>query len=470
MEEEDDEIDTRQLRSHTLVLYFDEVHCNLCYTMSTDHINTALHLRAYISTQEIRITHHMMGRLLFFLTVLCFCRTISGDKSYAMYSNNGIYYYYNYNYTDYNADDSHIKESDQYNERFVDMFLFHCLNFTLHLQLMDYNASVVSVRHGSGLVAVHRCFHVLYMQYKQFENKTGFNEVPFDDVFKPIDKTLLHGHSTLEFLEPQNDMNDSVEQTTCQVDYGSISRMPSISMCFIHHENSTKDSRLHDGAIVHCDAKSHDVIPVSSNLVCSLIQHATIIAHFKAAWLLAKINYGLVITSTFCVLLPTLRSTLIRQRMRNSHSVILFGVLNALWMVWRFQETLQWDTKWQHGVPYMCVATNTTRYLVEGAALFLFACTSLERYRAITGSLLSSLSRKKVQFLVVLVVVLGMITGGICSIMNIVALSIMTSPPALLLKTCSIPNNVPGNLILLIIAKVLSGDHVPASVWYHVWS
>ena len=125
-------------------------------------------------------------------------------------------------------------------------------------------------------------------------------------------------------------------------------------------------------------------------------------------------------------------------------------------MVWRFQETLQWDTKWQHGVPYMCVATNTTRYLVEGVALFLFACTSLERYRAITGSLLSSLTRKKVQFLVVLAVVLGMITGGICSIMNIVALSIMTSPPALLLKTCSIPNNVPGNLILLIIAKVLS--------------
>ena len=83
-------------------------------------------------------------------------------------------------------------------------------------------------------------------------------------------------------------MNDSVEQTTCQVDYGSISRMPSISMCFIHHENNTKDSRLHDGAIVHCDAKSHDVIPVSSNLLCSLIQHATIIAHFKAAWLLAK--------------------------------------------------------------------------------------------------------------------------------------------------------------------------------------
>ena len=114
-----------------------------------------------------------------------------------MYSNNGIYYY-NYNYTDYNADDSHIKESDQYNERFVNMFLFHCLNFTLHLQLMDYNASVVSMGHGSGLVAVHRCFHVLYMQYKQFENKTGFNEVPFDDVFKLIDKTLLHGHHCMK--------------------------------------------------------------------------------------------------------------------------------------------------------------------------------------------------------------------------------------------------------------------------------
>ena len=426
------------------------------------------HLRAYISSRETRVKHHTMHRLLFILTVLCFCRTISADKSDANANNNGIYYSHNnytdysennygiynfHNNTDYNEDDVHIKEMKLYNERVVDMFLFHCLNNTL--SMMDYSTSDIYVGYGSGLVAMHRCFRVLYMLFEEFESKTSkIDKILWDDTFK----------FTVDYLDPEGNVDDSVssvvddsvEQAACQVDYGSISRMPSISMCFIQ-DNTTKDSRLPEGAraVVLCDVHAHDIIPLFSNLLCSQIKHATIIAHFKAAWLLAKFNYGLIIASTLCVLLPTMRSTLITQRMRNSHSVILFDVLNALWMAWRLQETVQWDTKWQHGIPYICVATNTIRYLVEGVALFLFACTSLERYQAIAGTLLTSLTRKKVQ-LPFLSVTLGMITGGICSIMNIVALSIMTSPPALLLKTCSIHNNVPGSLILLIIAKVLS--------------
>ena len=92
---------------------------------------------------------------------------------------------------------------------------------------------------------------------------------------------------------------------------------------------------------------------------------------------------------------------------------------------------------------------------MEGAALFLFAYTSLERYQTIAGSIISGLTKKNTH-LAFLFTVLGVISGSICSTLNTVALSVMTSPPALLLKTCSIPNNVPGRLTLLIIAKVLS--------------
>ena len=100
--------------------------------------------------------------------------------------------------------------------------------------------------------------------------------------------------------------------------------------------------------------------------------------------------------------------------------------------MWRLQETLQWDTTWQHQIPYICVATNSCRYLVEGVALFLFACPSLERYQTVAGSFVAMVTGKRVKS-TVLAVVVGVITGGICSILNIVALPIMTSPPAQLL-------------------------------------
>ena len=397
---------------------------------------------------------YIMHSILSIFMILVLCGTISMgtlyNNFYSMYESYGIYEYNDLFDTD--DDIGELKLRD-YLQRGVDNFLFHCLNET-H-QMLDHRGDVFSWCYRTGTMILHRCFCELYIRLKSSEKKRQKISDSWDDTFGTQVKKI--SKVTSETFSPQRVTNDSVVETGCQLDFGSISRMPAITKCFILQNNKTISKKLYETAMTSCDEQSHTVIPLSSSLPCSHSQHATTMAHFKAAWLLAKFNYGLIITSTLCVLLPTMRSAIIRLGTSNSRSVLLFGVLNVLWMIWRLQETLQWDTKWQDEVPYICVATNTLRYLVEAVALFLFACTSLDRYRAISGSLLSIVSRKK-EKLVVLSLIVGVITGGTCSILNIIALSVMTSPSrsALLLKRCSIPNDVHHNLIILIIAKVVS--------------
>ena len=384
--------------------------------------------------------------------ILVLCGTISMgtlyDNFYNMNESYGIYEYNDLFDTDNDIGELKLRHHLQ---RDVDNFLFHCLNET-H-QMLDHRGDVFSWCYRTGTMILHRCVRELYICLKSSQKKKEKKSDSWDDIFGT--QVKISSKVMSETFSPQRVTNDSVVETGCQLDFGSISRMPAITMCFILQNNKTVSKKMYETAMTSCDEQSHTVIPLSSSLPCSHSQHATTMAHFKAAWLLAKFNYGLIITSTLCVLLPTMRSVIIRLGTSNSRSVLLFGVLNVLWMIWRLQETLQWDTKWQDEVPYICVATNTLQYLVEAVALFLFVCTSLDRYRAISGSLLSIVSRKK-EKLVVLSLIVGVITGGSCSILNITALSVMTSPSALLLKRCSIPNDVRDNLIILIIAKVVS--------------
>jgi hypothetical protein len=57
-----------------------------------------------------------------------------------------------------------------------------------------------------------------------------------------------------------------------------------------------------------------------------------------------------------------------------------------------------------------------------------------------------------------LAVAVGVVTGALCSLLNIMALCIVSSsqPSPVLLKTCKLPRDVTGNLVPLIVAKVLS--------------
>ena len=240
-------------------------------------------------------------------------------------------------------------------------------------------------------------------------------------------------------------------QTGCQLNYGSISRMPSLSTCVLHQDgdNNTKIQAL--TLLPRCDTQKHIVL---STHVCSYSALATRIAYHKAAWLLAKCNYVLTMLTIPCVLQPNAHNKLTGQGVHNKQSVYVFSVVNVLWMIWRLQETLHWDTMWQHHVPYICVATNTIRYLVEGVALFLFACTSLERYQVITSSLFTFVNRKRVK-LVAVASIVGIATGLICSLLNIVALYMVASS-SVLLKTCIISHSMSTTLMPLIVAKVVS--------------
>jgi hypothetical protein len=90
---------------------------------------------------------------------------------------------------------------------------------------------------------------------------------------------------------------------------------------------------------------------------------------------------------------------------------------------------------------------------VEGRSLFLFAWTSVERYQALAGSLLTQLGRKKMKMFIVALVA-GAITGGVCSVLNFIALVIMDRP--LVLRNCSVSHDQAVNMVPLIVVKVVS--------------
>ena len=234
------------------------------------------------------------------------------------------YHTNNIDYSDlFNEEDdsSAAREVKLKTEQFVDMHLFSCLNNT---HMMDYKGSVFSMGYRFALMALYRCFHVLYMRIVDAATDTGRESDDWDDLFITDLKTKsTKSMLTYERSESYNGMDHPSVNTACQLDYGSINRMPSISMCLIQ-DNNTDNSRLHEGAIAHCNATSHDAILLSSSLSCSHIQHATTMRHLKAAWLLAKFNYGLIVITTLSVVLSTIRSPLVRQRMRNSYLSIPF--------------------------------------------------------------------------------------------------------------------------------------------------
>ena len=300
------------------------------------------------------------------------------------------------------------------------------------------------------------CIGKVYLPLKI--NYVVFARKPWDDLIdEKEDKSTNSGMYFLSKIsdEPMDDASNNA-QNGCQLDYGSISRMPSIGSCIMESVNTTNNTlqRYIAPSEGRCDAQSHVVFAINATFLCFESPHTTVIAYFKSAWMLAKVNYGLILLTTLCVITPTLHNRIVQHQRYKSRSGFVFGVLNLFWMIWRLQETLHWDTQWQQNIPYICVVTNTLRYIVEGMAMFLFAWTSLERYQAIAGPLIANPSERKNK-LTLTVGIIGILAGGICSVLHIVALFTITGTPTLL-ETCSIPTSASGNLTLLIVAKVIS--------------
>ena len=192
-----------------------------------------------------------------------------------------------------------MKEAHMSIERFVDIYLFYCLKNTLHM--MGNKSSVFAARYGSGLVNLHKCFQVLYIRVEEYEKSRDKIRTPWDNSLgseKSPDIRL-----TYTDLQAHDDTDDLTAQTSCQLDYGSISRMPSISMCF-KHDVSTRNSRLHEGTIAHCDAKGSWCN--STSLWFPVLQHQTCHHHdtFQSSMVAGKIqlwprhHHNIVCTST----------------------------------------------------------------------------------------------------------------------------------------------------------------------------
>jgi hypothetical protein len=229
----------------------------------------------------------------------------------------------------------------------------------------------------------------------------------------------------------------------CEFQAGSFSKMPAITQCVLQHNRTTTHSYL-----PRCH-KNSILITSATQGVC-----AVEMTYHRAAWLLAKFNYGLILLATMFVIVPSAHTRV--QKKGTVQCSLVFAATSVVWMAWRLQENFNWDNKWQASVPYICVATNTLRYLMEGIALFLFSSTSMERYLALAGSFVLRVRRKRQVRSPRVAVLVGATTGGLCSLLNSLVLCFMTSPSALLLKTCSVPRELAVNLVPLIVAKVLS--------------
>ena len=323
-------------------------------------------------------------------------------------------------------------------------FVFFCMNHLPHYP-RDYLSDQLDINH---------CSHFIIQQIA-------------DKIFQQIDwNDLINGnHDIITYTRSKKTesaeskyykQNESVstDKRGCQIFFGSIATMPYIQTCLF--EKTSMNISIHPISnstrnLEH--AYCHDDLHLVSRAPCISTSHTTrMVIHYKVTWSMAKFNYGLVLSTTAFILLPSTYQRF-RQHQGNIQPTVLFGPFNVIWMMWRLQDTLHWETNWQRHVPYVCIAMNTVRYLVEGMSLFLFAWTSVERYQALAGSLTKLISNKNMKMFIVAVAV-GATTGALCSVLHIIALFMMADPAVL--KTCVVPRDKAANLLPLIAVKVVS--------------
>ena len=232
----------------------------------------------------------------------------------------------------------------------------------------------------------------------------------------------------------------------CVFDYGSFTTFPKLHICDKVVARGEDKKALIDSC--HEGATNVKTVEVLENGMCENHRKAETLQGRKIAWVFAKTNY-LIIGCNYVLIIWLLVTTLAPNK---SYHSLTFGVVDAIWLLWRLQETLNFETDWTRNVPYVCVGLNTVYYLTSVMCLYLFAYTSMDRYHALAAPLKWYTVGKGRLFrnCVIAAVMVG-IAG---SLLNILALFLLDDQSVL--KYCSVHGDVEGSLTFLVSSKIIN--------------
>ena len=167
-------------------------------------------------------------------------------------------------------------------------------SITDYLQSADAQSYILYANH------VHLCLKFKCLKFKF----SSYSKVPWK-IFR-----IDHLESkTMYKIKAENVDGSGVNvsengQTVRRLDYGSFTRMPAIVTCSLQVNTSSSLQKYDEFG--DCGART----VVSASHFCYHSPHAKTMICAKAAWVLAKLNYGLIISTTMFVLLPTARGTI----------------------------------------------------------------------------------------------------------------------------------------------------------------
>ena len=189
----------------------------------------------------------------------------------------------------------------------------------------------------------------------------------------------------------------------CLYEHGSLSRMPSIDYCELPCLTAVTSST------------SLVTSTVTQPKNCWLAEMVENIRTLRTRWIVIKINYVLCVLSFASVAVAV---SLCRGGRDKLAFRLALMFCNGVWIVWRFQESVHQDTKWQEQYPYVCLFTNTVCYMVESLSLFMFALVSYTRFLAVSSPVtwFTSLSNRPLKYLTAL---FGFSVGLVCSVLHI---------------------------------------------------
>ena len=141
----------------------------------------------------------------------------------------------------------------------------------------------------------------------------------------------------------------------------------------------------------------------------------------RYTWYLAKLNYILLLVSCFIFCHPEVYRRIFKLQWRQRKYFVSYAGLETIWLLWRFQETLHWETNWQMNVPYLCILIESINCFTESLFLYLFAGISYERYQVITHPI-QSVARDRVVKSKVSSIHVGLYVGIMMSVLNVITL------------------------------------------------
>ena len=240
----------------------------------------------------------------------------------------------------------------------------------------------------------------------------------------------------------------------CMQSYGTFMQTPNSIICIVPQ---TLLSQNVSSIALECGASSGDHVqwhirPVAKVEDC-LIDDGIAFAN-KFLGLLAKLNYFMIGCDFLAIIVVIIIWEWRSGKNTKRHFTCAFVCMNIIWMIWRLQETLNWDTNWRSNHPYLCIFTNYVAYSAEAGILYMFACTSLHRYQAVARPLRWR-SRSMPRFLDASAIITGILVGIIISTLNLIALLDMGDRH--IKQFCSFNNdaaNIP--LLFIMVVKVLN--------------